>query len=158
MEPINPDVVQLWFHYEEIAMHFNELIIQYRLHLMGGIGLIGALSGYLIGNNVESPYMRHKLRALISSGLLVLFIAAAYLDLGYYNELLRGAVDALEKFESEHKEVYLSTYIVNRFSGHATVRIYITYAIVLIPFLLFTLWSWYVFIKEWLTSRSTPQG
>ena len=140
--------MELWYHYEEIAMHFNQLIIQYRLHLMGGVGVIGALSGYLIGSKVESSDMRHKLRALISTGLLILFIAAAFLDLCYYNELLRGAVKALIQFESEHPEMYMSTYIKAQFNGSASLRIYITYALVFLPLLVFTIWSWCTYKKE----------
>ena len=87
--------ITLWFHYETVAMHFNELIIQYRLQLMAGIGAIGAIAGYLVGSKVAEESDRHKLRAFISAGLLIILVAAAYLDLFYYNELLRGAVDAL---------------------------------------------------------------
>jgi hypothetical protein len=35
---IPPNVIDLWFHYEQVAMHFNELIMQYRLQLMGARG------------------------------------------------------------------------------------------------------------------------
>ena len=114
---------------------------------MGGVGVIGALSGYLIGSKVESEIIRHKLRALVSTGLLILFMAACYLDIYYYNELLRGAVDALIKLEAEHKEIYMSTYIEARFPDSATARIYITYSLVFIPLIGFTLWSWYTYGK-----------
>jgi hypothetical protein len=86
------NVVDLWYHYEEVAMHFNQLIIEYRLRLMGGVGAVGAVSSYLIGGTVKDPMRRNWLRALVSSGLLVLFVAAACLDLFYYNALLEGAV------------------------------------------------------------------
>ena len=49
MMELEPDqVIALWFHYEKIAMHFNQLIIQYRLQLMGGAGAIGAVAAFLI--------------------------------------------------------------------------------------------------------------
>lgn len=138
-------VIALWFHYETVAMHFNELIIQYRLQLMGGAGAIGALSGYFIGSKVKSPFMRHKLRAYVSSVLLLLLLAAFYLDVYYYNELLRGAVSALLKLESEYSQIlYMSTAIKEQFSGGATKHIYIAYSFVLFPLVLFTGWSWSV--------------
>ncbi|MEQ8427620.1 MAG: hypothetical protein RLT87_00730 [Gammaproteobacteria bacterium] len=135
--------INLWFHYEEIAMHFNELIIQYRLQLMGGAGAIGAIASYLVGSKVESEIDRHKLRALISTGLLIIFVSAAYLDLFYYNELLRGSVDALIELEAKYPELNMSTSIKARFPNGATSRIYITYLLVLIPLIFFTLWSWF---------------
>lgn len=142
-------VIALWFHYETVAMHFNELIIQYRLQLMGGAGAIGALSGYLIGSKVESPIMRYKLRAYVSSILLLLMLAAFYLDIYYYNELLRGAVSALLKLESEYSDIlYMSTSIKQQFSGGATKHIYIAYSFVLVPLIIFTGWTWLVFKRD----------
>ena len=139
--------MQLWFHYEEIAMHFNELIMQYRLQLMGGTGVIGALSGYLIGSKVESAPMRRELRAYISTGLLILVCAAASLDQFYYNELLRGSVNALIRFEQEHPEIYMSTYIKAQFPGGASLRIYIIYAVAILPLVGFTIWSWRTYLR-----------
>lgn len=135
--------ISLWFHYEEIAMHFNELIIQYRLQLMGGAGAIGAVASYLVGSKVESEIDRHKLRAFISTGLLLIFIAAACLDLFYYNELLSGSVDALIELESKYPELNMSTSIKARFPDGATSIIYATYLLVLVPLLGFTVWSWF---------------
>lgn len=145
---IDQTTIDLWFHYEEVAMHFNSLIMQYRLQLMGGIGVIGTLSGYLIGEKVTSHYHRHMLRALVSAGLLILIFAAATLDLYYYNELLRGAVDALLEIEKEHKELNLSTSIKARFPHGATTIIKYVYALIILPMLAFVVWSWVMFIKE----------
>lgn len=140
--------IEVWWHYEEVAMHFNQLIIQYRLQLMGGFGAIGVVSGYLVGSKVEEPDVRRKLRALISTGLLMLVVAAAYLDIRYYNELLRGAVDALLELEGKYPELYLSTRIKERFPGSATLRIYIAYSLFIVPLIIFTVWSWWVVIKK----------
>lgn len=141
--------IELWYHYEQIAMHFNELIIQYRLQLMGGAGVIGALSGYLIGSKVKSALMRHQLRAYVSSGLLFLILAAFYLDLYYYNELLRGAVKAILKLESEHPDIlYMSTYIKAEFPNGARRHIYIAYGLVMVPLFGFVVWAWYTHLRE----------
>jgi hypothetical protein len=108
---LSSSVIELWYHYEQVAMHFNELIMQYRLQLMGGLGTIGALSGYLIGGKVKDQQKRNWLRALVSTGLLMLLVAAASLDLFYYDQLLQGAVDALVELESKNPPINLSTLI-----------------------------------------------
>ncbi len=138
---LTADQIQLWFHYEEIAMHFNQLILQYRLQLMGGAGAIGALSTYLIGSNVTDVAQRNWLRLLVSAGLLVLIVAAATLDLLYYNELLRGAVDALIEYERLHPEINMSTLIEKRVTSLGITAIYVVYGIVIIPLSIFVVWS-----------------
>jgi len=120
---------------------------------MGGAGVIGALSGYLVGSKVDDLDIRVNLRAWISSGLLMLVLAAAYLDLFYYNELLRGAVDALLEFEKEHPELYLSTRIKDRFPDSATIKIFTAYGLFILPIICFTIWSWCVVIK----ARARPE-
>jgi hypothetical protein len=105
------DQIQLWYHYEEIAMHFNTLIMQYRLQVMGGFGAIGAVSSYLIGGKVEDEGRRAWLRLTISAGLWCLLAAAAALDVFYYKRLLRGAVDELLEFERVHAGIRMSTRI-----------------------------------------------
>ena len=64
-------------------MHFNDLLMQYRLQLLGGAGAIGTLATYLIGGKVDPDERRHWLRFLVSAGLLVLGAAAASLDVFY---------------------------------------------------------------------------
>ena len=134
--------IELWFHYEEIAMHFNELIMQYRLHLMGGAGAIGALLSYLIGGKVEDESRRHLLRFVVSLILLLFVSAAAALDLLYYNQLLQGAVDALLEFEREHPPINMSTLIEKRVSGRGILTILLFYSVIWFPLLGFTIWSW----------------
>lgn len=140
--------MQLWVHYEQVAMHFNELIIQYRLQLMGGAGAIGAISGYLIGTKVESEDARIRLRAFVTTGILILLFAAMYLDLFYYNELLRGAVKAVIEHESKFPELFMSSMIKEQFPCGATKHIIITYALVLVPLLVYTIWTWFQFWKK----------
>ncbi len=153
MEITQTDIA-LWFHYEEIAMHFNQLLMQYRLQLMGGFGAIGALSGYLIGSKVDDKDSRHQLRSLISLGLLILVCAGASLDVFYYNELLQGSVDALLQFEESHPGFNMSTLIESRFNNRGTTIIYVVYALVLVPLTSFTVWSWFMRGKEAVGVRS----
>lgn len=146
---VDQTTIDLWFHYEEVAMHFNNLIMQYRLQLMGGIGVIGTVSGYLVGEKVTDHYRALMLRALVSSGLLMLIFAAATLDLYYYNELLRGAVDALLEIEKKHEELNLSTSIKSRFPHGATTIIKYVYAFIILPLFAFVIWSWVVLINKY---------
>lgn len=151
---LSSDVIDLWYHYEQVAMHFNELIMQYRLQLMGGLGAIGALSGYLIGGNVKDQQERNWLRALVSSGLLLLLTAAAALDLFYYDRLLQGAVDALVDYEHKHPQINLSTLIEKKVTYRGMIPIVFAYSLIFVGLGWFTAWAWVVFFRERPRSRS----
>lgn len=144
MDITTDQAILLWHHYEEVAMHFNELIIQYRIQLMSGAGIIGVASSYFIVKNKSEGHLNYKLIAFISTSSFILLSAAAVLDLGYYNELLRGAVEAIVELEKQHKKfLYMSTCIKDQFgSSGASIRIYAAYGIIMIPLLILTIWSW----------------
>jgi hypothetical protein len=133
--------IQIWRHYEDIAMHFNTLLMQYRLQFMGGAGAIGAVASYLIGGKVDNLSQRHWLRFLVSAGVFLLVLAAALLDAFYYNELLRGAVKELLAFEEAHPEIQLSTSIENTV-GWGKHVIYVVYVLLLGSLGWFVHWSW----------------
>jgi hypothetical protein len=136
-----PEEIQLWHHYEEIAMHFNSLLMQYRLQFLGGAGTLGAIASYLIGGKIEDAAQRHWLRFLVSTGLLLLMVGAAVLDIFYYNRLLRGAVNELLRFEGLHPTIQMSTQIERTvgWGQYAFVAMYIILITVLGGFVL---WSW----------------
>jgi hypothetical protein len=136
----NPADVQLWYHYEEIAMHFNGLIMQFRLQLLGGVGAIGTVAGYLISEKVAEDSLRRQLRTGVSFALLVLVAALASIDVFYYDRLLRGAVDALLAFERQHQGLDLSTRIEVMVGG-GKFAIRWVYGAVLIVLLSFAVWS-----------------
>ena len=145
---ITQQEIELWFHYEEIAMHFNQLIMQYRLQLMGGAGAIGAISSYLIGGKIENVAKRHELRVIISFGMLTLVCAAAVLDLAYYHQLLQGAVKALLEFEAARSELNMSTLIHREIGDRGVSIILCVYLSFIIPLFCFTLYSWNVWRKD----------
>lgn len=66
-------------------MHFNNLLMQYRLQLLGGTGALGTVAAYVIGAKVKPDERRHWLRCLVADGLLVLIAATASLDVFYYD-------------------------------------------------------------------------
>ena len=75
MQQPTPDVVALWYHYEEIAMHFDSLTMHFRLQLIGGAAAIGTAAAYFIGGKVVDPPQRRLLRTIVSSFLVVLIIS-----------------------------------------------------------------------------------
>jgi len=136
-----PDTVALWYHYEEIAMHFNSLIMQYRLQVIAGAGAIGTTASYLIGEKVRKPIQQDWLRATVASGLWVLIFAAAILDVCYYNQLLQGAVNAITEFERLHPEIKMSTRI-DEAVGNGKHAVWYAYGILLGLLLIYALWAW----------------
>ncbi len=153
MELTNSEVINLWWHYEEIAMHFNELIIQYRLQVMAGAGVIGTVSSYIVAEKIKNPADKHKVRAIISLMLLTLIISAAFLDLAYYNELLRGSVKALIRFENSYDFLYMSSEISSEFKFFkfyipSYVIVGLVYSIIILPLLLFTNRSWKLYKED----------
>jgi hypothetical protein len=145
--PKEIDVVELWFKYEEIAMHFNNLLMQFRLQLLGGAGLLGTMASYLIGGKVSNVKQRHWLRFLVSLGLLVLVAAAASLDIFYYDRLLRGAVAAILDLEVKHPQLLMSHFIeANVGNGKYAIRW--AYGAVLTSLAAFTIWSWRAWRSE----------
>jgi hypothetical protein len=138
---VDQTTVDLWFRYEEIAMHFNTLLMQYRLQLMGGIGAIGTAASVLIAYSLTEEKAHARVRALVSGGMLVLIASAAALDVFYYNRLLAGAVAALLRFEKEHPELYMSTAIEAWTSGGSDL-IHWVYGVILALLAAFVAWAW----------------
>ena len=140
MAPDPISVLEQWYRYEEIAMHFNNLIMQFRLQLLGGAGLIGTIASYLIGGKVKPDLQRHWITCVVSAGLFVLLAATASLDVFYYNRLLTGAVRALLEFEAKHPEIQMSTRIED-IVGPGKYTIWWSYAMVLAALGAFGVWS-----------------
>jgi len=97
------DYFELWKSYEDIAKHFNELIIRNRLQALGGISATVAI---VVGIFTQKALTEKRevawagLSAIF--GLLAVFwLALAALDLMYYNQLLQGSVDAITELEKQ---------------------------------------------------------
>ena len=56
------DRFALWDKYEEVAMHFNDLLMRWRLQAMGGLATLVTLSGLVVG---EQANVGARLRAMI---------------------------------------------------------------------------------------------
>ena len=154
---MDEQVVALWYRYEEIAMHFNNLLMQYRLQLLGGAGAIGTVASYLIGSKVLDEEQHDWLRALVSTGFFILLVAAASLDVFYYNRLLRGSVDALLEFEARHPEIQMSTRI-EAAVGAGRHAIWAVYAMILTALGGFSLWAWCRYFGRHRPATSATKG
>ncbi len=96
-----PRLYDVWEKYEEVAMHFNDLLIRLRTRALGVVAVISAL--ITVFGRIEAPGVRNGVLAGVFTFLCFFWIAIWVLDFGYYNLLLRGAVDALIDIEDMSK-------------------------------------------------------
>lgn len=112
---------ETWCKYEDIAMHFNDLLIQLRTRSLAGIGAVAALIGIFADNLNDDPYVNWVIASSIFAALAVVWVAIFFLDVFYYNRLLRGSVAAIleieahSKFPAPNTKLQLSTKIVQEF-------------------------------------------
>lgn len=117
-------VFDIWSKYEDIAMHFNDLLIKLRVQALGGIAIIGTVAtAFLKENNTDLTKYLLPLSFLLSVGWLALYC----LDMYYYNCLLSGAVKTIKdieketntkSIEGEYQIIQLSTNIVDEVSRY----------------------------------------
>ena len=94
-------IFEVWSKYEDIAMHFNDLLIKLRMQALGGVAAVGTIVTVISsrgGSNINWGMMTG-----VFFFLTLFWIAVWVLDVKYYNRLLIGAVDAL--LEIEHKSI-----------------------------------------------------
>src|SRR6266705_4175567 len=94
------DRFQVWREYEGVAMHFNDLIIRLRSQSLGGVAAAATLAA-VVARNDTTAELRWGLLTGAFALLCIFWVAVWILDMGYYNRLLVGAVDALLTLESE---------------------------------------------------------
>src|SRR2546426_4948083 len=103
-----------WKTTEEVAMHFNDLIMNFRLKAIGGITAAAGVFGTILlsKGDVATTAQNFRLFAAAAFLLVPVWFAVAWIDLAYYQKLLRGAVDeALRLEESTKGRIELSTRI-----------------------------------------------
>lgn len=112
--------VDLWEKAEDVAMHFNGLIMSFRLKALAavtvGVGLIGTT---LLTKEGVVPHRHNFMLATLATGLLAVgWLAILAIDLFYYSRLLRGAVCELLRLEEQSGGVIrLSTEIERAAKG-----------------------------------------
>jgi hypothetical protein len=122
-EPDKPsagfDRLELWKEYEGVAMHFNDLIIRLRTQSLGAVAAFATLAA-VVSRSDTTAELRWALLTGAFALLIVFWVAVWALDLGYYDRLLAGAVDALLVIEKESQDskfvdrIELSTKIEER--------------------------------------------
>ncbi|AFY75998.1 MAG: hypothetical protein IGR93_17685 [Hydrococcus sp. C42_A2020_068] len=92
-------IFKIWEKYEDIATHFNELLIKLRIQALGGIAIIGTLATttLLKESKVDLRQYLLPLFFLLTVGWLALY----FLDIYYYNCLLQGAVESIKTIEKK---------------------------------------------------------
>jgi hypothetical protein len=114
--------LKVWKHYEDIAMHFNDLIIRLRTQSIGGLAALATILGIYLHSQDGSQSFKCGLAVIAILFLILLWIAIWILDMCYYNRLLEGAVNAILELEKDRegylrkKEINLSTNIENAFT------------------------------------------
>ena len=95
------DVQSLWAKYEDIAMHFNDLLMRLRSQSLAGIAAVSVLVGVFSKEGIADIQLDWTVAEAIFVALAVFWIAILCLDLLYYNRLLIGAVKALRALEEQ---------------------------------------------------------
>jgi hypothetical protein len=104
IENDKPRLFEVWAKYEDIAMHFNDLIIRVRFQALAGVAALAVGSGFILERISDEP-TRWMLMTVLFVVLALLWIALAVLDFFYYNRLLLGTVDAILKLEEASKQM-----------------------------------------------------
>jgi len=140
--PTGLDVQRLWEKYEDIAMHFNDLLIQLRMRSLAGIAAATTFIGVFADNAIADAFFGWVIVAAFFAAMILVWGAIFCLDYYYYNKLLFGAVSAILDLEEELKNgksiknITLSTSIESQFSRNAksdaTFGVFAFYIVVLI--------------------------
>lgn len=95
-------ILDLWKKYEEIAMHFNDLIMKVRTQSLGGVALIATLVSVLSKDGEDGSVTWGAVTGVFFF-MVVFWLALFLVDFLYYNRLLNGAVVALLLLENRSK-------------------------------------------------------
>lgn len=102
-----------WKVGEGVAMHFNDLLLGFRLKAIGGIAVAAVVGIGLKVGDFADPFVVLSLFV----GLLVIWGLVWAVDFLYYYRLLAGAVDELLRLEKELGDLHLSHLIERRVRG-----------------------------------------
>lgn len=94
---------ELWSRYEDITMHFNDLLMRLRSQSVAGIAAISTLVGLFSKEGLADIRMSWLAAAAIFLAMALFWVAIWCLDFFYYNRLLSGAVAALTALEGQIK-------------------------------------------------------
>jgi hypothetical protein len=95
------DIQVLWAKYEDIAMHFNDLLMRLRSQSLAGIAAVSTLVGIFTKTGRTDAEVEWMAATAIFVAMGFFWIAIFCLDFFYYNRLLIGAVSAITELESK---------------------------------------------------------
>ncbi len=87
----------VWKEHENIAMHFNGLLMQLRLRALAAVGFIVTIGGIFAKN--QDNGVNWALLSVILFIVLLAWISTYVIDRFYYNKLLTGSVKAIVELE-----------------------------------------------------------
>jgi len=106
-------LISIWDKYEQIAMHFNGLLIHLRTQALGAVATVVTAAGFLLTRSPSEPWWAVF---AVSFLLLLAWCTLWMIDVCYYSRLLLGAVNALIKIEKQSGELLeLSTQVQKLF-------------------------------------------
>ena len=109
-KPLDPKpwtVHDLWAKYEDVAMHFNDLLIRLRTQALAGVAAVSTLVGIFTRTDPASTASVHiswQIASDVFALLITFWVAIWIIDRCYYSRLLIGAVSALRAIERESRE------------------------------------------------------
>lgn len=101
-EPEGWPLKDVWEKYEDIVMHFNDLLLRLRTQALAAVAAISTLVTIFAKTGAD-PKLSWELAALVFSLLAIFWIAIWIIDFCYYNRLLIGAVAAILDIETLSK-------------------------------------------------------
>jgi hypothetical protein len=131
---------EVWAKYEDVAMHFNDLLVRLRLQAMGGLATLVTIAGFVVGDAVTLS-TRYQAMLILTGMLTFAWVGVAIIDLCYYSRLLRGAADALIELESGSTVFTLSTRIESSARGGGVYGPRVFYGIGLVPLVTIFVWG-----------------
>jgi hypothetical protein len=147
------DVQTLWAKYQDVVMHFNDLLMRLRSQGLAGIAAVSTLVGIFTREGNSDVSTEWLVATFIFLALALFWIAIWCLDLLYYNRMLMGAVAALIDLEKKSKGLNLdgidmSTTIAEGFGTkikYVSIRgVVAFYGIVLFAIVCGVLFSWFM--------------
>jgi hypothetical protein len=115
-------IFEVWKTYEDIAMHFNELLMRVRTQGLAAVAALATIIGIFAKSGADTR-ASWEFVAFAFAILALLWIAIWILDFFYYNRLLVGAVVALLELENKSasylrvQHLNLSTKVENAVAG-----------------------------------------
>jgi hypothetical protein len=93
-------LLDAWEKHENIAMHFNDLILRIRIQALGALTAVVTVGGVFLKPTTPEQHLPWGLLTCVLGVLLLFWIAIWLLDFRYYNRLLLGSIDSLLALES----------------------------------------------------------